>query len=99
MMSPVDFEGSEDYESKEDMVPPNRHLLVGLNAFGINTSPASTHLSQVTTFTDYGRPECLESHVDHMENEMAALWHQCSDTTTLSLHLSDQLDDTQAEIG
>ena len=42
MMSPVDFEGSEDYESKEDMVPPNHHLLVGLNAL-VSTLPLPQH--------------------------------------------------------
>ena len=98
-MSPVDFEGSEDYESEEDMVPPNHRPSVGLNAFSIDASPASTRLSRVTAFTDYGRPERPESRVDRMENEMAALRRQCSDTTTLSLRLSDQLNDAQAEMG
>lgn len=95
-MSPADFEGSEDYESEEDMVPPNHRPSVGLNAFGVDPSPASTRLSRVTAFTNYGR---TESRVDRMENEMAALRRQCSDTTTLSLRLSDQLNDAQAEMG
>lgn len=99
MMSPDDFEGSEDYESEEDMVPPNHRPSMGLSAFGIDAPPASTRLSRVTAFTDYGRPERPESRVDRMENEMAALRRQCSDTTTLSLRLSDQLNDAQAEMG
>lgn len=99
MMSPDDFEGSEDYESEEDMVPPNNRPSMGLSAFGIDAPPASTRLSRVTAFTDYGRPERPESRVDRMENEMAALRRQCSDTTTLSLRLSDQLNDAQAEMG
>jgi len=41
MLSPEDSEGTdEEYESEEDMVPPNhRSSMAGLTAFGMQPSP------------------------------------------------------------
>lgn len=49
-------------------------------------------LSLVTAFTT------PVDRIASLENEMATLRRQCSDTTTLSLQLSDSLRETQAEI-
>lgn len=94
MLTPEDSEGSEDeYESEEDMVPPNHSSsMAGLNAFGMHAPPPSTRLSRVTGFSEYDNPS-----LEALHNEIAGLRRQASEAVSVSLRLSDQLSDAQAE--
>jgi len=99
MLSPDDSDVSdEEYESEEDMVPPNhRSSMAGLSAFGMHPAPASTRLSRVTEFSDYDRPDRLEAISDRLQIEMSMLRRQASEATSVSLRMSDQLAEAQAE--
>jgi hypothetical protein len=80
------------------MVPPNhRSSLAGLSAFGMHPAPASTRLSRVTEFSDYDRPDRLETISDRLQIEMSMLRRQASEATSVSLRMSDQLAEAQAE--
>ncbi|KAG0702717.1 hypothetical protein DFH29DRAFT_920128 [Suillus ampliporus] len=90
-------EMSEDeYESEEDMVVPPHHQssLAGLGAFGLNEAP-SRLLSPSTS-------RALITHsdknlVDRLQIEMAGLRRQSADAISVSLKISDQLAEAQAE--
>lgn len=91
-------EMSEDeYESEEDMVvvpPHHRSSLAGLSAFGLNEAPSvfqspSTSLT-LTTHSD-------DNLVDRLQIEMAGLRRQSADAISVSLKISDQLAEAQAE--
>jgi hypothetical protein len=99
MLSPEDTEGTdEEYESEEDMVPPNhRSSMAGLTAFGMHAPPASTRLSRVTEFSDYDRSDRLDSIGDRLQIEMSMLRRQASEATSVSLRMSDQLAEAQSE--
>ena len=99
MLSPEDSEGTDDeYESEEDMVPPNhRSSMAGLSAFGMHPPPASTRLSRVTEFSDYDRSDRPEAISDRLQIEMSMLRRQASEATSVSLRMSDQLAEAQSE--
>jgi hypothetical protein len=99
MLSPEDSEGTDDeYESEEDMVPPNhRSSMAGLSAFGMHPPPASTRLSRVTEFSDYDRSDRPEAISDRLQVEMSMLRRQASEATSVSLRMSDQLAEAQSE--
>jgi hypothetical protein len=96
MLSPEDSEGTdEEYESEEDMVPPNhRSSMAGLSAFGMHPPPPSTRLSRVTEFSDYDRSEAIS---DRLQIELSMLRRQASEATSVSLRMSDQLAEAQSE--
>jgi len=99
MLSPDDSEGTdEEYESEEDMVPPNhRSSMAGLSAFGMHPPPPSTRLSRVTEFSDYDRPDRVEAISDRLQAELSMLRRQASEATSVSLRMSDQLAEAQSE--
>ncbi|KAF7971531.1 hypothetical protein HWV62_20938 [Athelia sp. TMB] len=95
MMTPEDSEGSEDeYESEDVMVPPNhRSSMAGLNAFGMQPPPpSSTRSTHMSSFNGYENPS-----LEALHSEITGLRRQASEAVSVSLRLSDQLADAQAE--
>ena len=86
----------DDYESEEDMVVPPHHQssLAGLGAFGLNEAP-SDFLSPSTSRTTI--PHSDDNLVDRLQIEMATLRRQSADAISVSLKISDQLAEAQAE--
>ncbi|KAG2154549.1 hypothetical protein DEU56DRAFT_769162 [Suillus clintonianus] len=89
-------EMSEDeYESEEDMaVPPHQSSLAGLGAFGLHEVP-SRLLSPSTSRALIAHSD--ENLVDRLQIEMAGLRRQSADAISVSLKISDQLAEAQAE--
>lgn len=89
--------GSEDeYESEEDMVMPRNHnpSASGLDVLGIHEAASRLYSS------DKGRrlySIADEGVVDRMQIEMAGLRRQAADAISVSLRVSDQLAEAQAE--
>ena len=86
----------DDYESEEDMVVPPHHQssLAGLDAFRLNEAPScfpstSTSRALITQSDD--------NLVDRLQIEMAGLRRQSADAISVSLKISDQLAEAQAE--
>ena len=95
--SPHECNGSEDeYESEEDMVMP-RSLdpsASGLDVLGIHEAASRLYSS------DNGRrmySSVDEGIIDRMQIEMAGLRRQAADAISVSLRISDQLAEAQAE--
>lgn len=89
--------GSEvEYESEEDMVIPRHHNPSGsgLNVLGIHEAATRLYSSekgrQVYSTIDDGA-------IDRMQIEMAGLRRQAADAISVSLRISDQLAEAQAE--
>jgi hypothetical protein len=92
------LQGSEDdYESEEEMIHPldRRTSLVGLTAFGPNRSTQSQQLISLPPFSSLREPS--ENIVDRMQAEIASLRRQSAEAVSLSLRLSEQLVNAQAE--
>jgi hypothetical protein len=89
-------EMSEDeYESEEDMiVPPHQSSFAGLGAFGLNEAP-SRLLSPSTSRAVITHSD--ENLVDRLQIEMAGLRRQSADAMSISVKISDQLAEAQAE--
>lgn len=95
--SPRGCNGSEDeYESEEDMVMPRNHhpSASGLDVFGIHEAASRLYSSEngrrVYSLADEGV-------IDRMQIEMAGLRRQAADAISVSLRISDQLAEAQAE--
>lgn len=89
--------GSEDeYESEEDMVMPRNHnpSASGLDVLGIHEA-ASRLYSSDKGCRAYSAVD--EGVVDRMQIEMAGLRRQAADAISVSLRISDQLAEAQAE--
>lgn len=86
---------SEDgYESEEDMVvPPHQSSFAGLGAFGLNEAPSL--LSPSTSRALLSNSD--ENLVDRLQIEMAGLRRQSADAISISVKMSDQLAEAQAE--
>jgi hypothetical protein len=86
----------DDYESEEDMVVPPHHQssFAGLSAFGLHEAP-STFLSPTTSRTVIAQSD--DNLVDRLQIEMAGLRRQSADAISVSLKISDQLAEVQAE--
>lgn len=84
----------EDYESEEEMIHPldRRPSLVGLSAFAPNRSTQTFSLPPFSTLQE-GR----DNIVDRMQAEIASLRRQSAEAVSLSLRLSEQLVNAQAE--
>ncbi|KAG1845465.1 hypothetical protein DFJ58DRAFT_800730 [Suillus subalutaceus] len=85
----------DEYESEEDMViPPHQSSFAGLGAFGLNEAPSrllSPSISRaLITHSD-------ENLVDRLQIEMAGLRRQSADAISVSVKISDQLAEAQAE--
>ena len=95
--SPHECNGSEvEYESEEDMVLPRNHhpSASGLDVLGIHEAASRLYSS------DKGRrmySTTDEGVVDRMQIEMAGLRRQAADAISVSLRISDQLAEAQAE--
>lgn len=95
--SPRGCNGSEDeYESEEDMVMPRNHnpSSSGLDVLGIHEAASRLYSS------DKGRrvySTADEGVIDRMQIEMAGLRRQAADAISVSLRISDQLAEAQAE--
>ncbi|KAF8560119.1 hypothetical protein OG21DRAFT_1479957 [Imleria badia] len=89
--------GSEDeYESEEDMVMP-RHLdpsASGLDVLGIHEAASRLYSSDKSRRV-YSTAD--EGVIDRMQIEMAGLRRQAADAISVSLRISDQLAEVQAE--
>ncbi|KIJ22004.1 hypothetical protein PAXINDRAFT_65268 [Paxillus involutus ATCC 200175] len=86
--------GSEDeYESEEDMVVPPHHnpSMSGLGVLGIRDVPSRVY-SPERSHRLYD-----DSLFDRMQIEMAGLRRQSADAISVSLRISDQLAEAQAE--
>lgn len=87
----------EDYESEEDMVQPihpldRRRSLVGLTEYG---SGASYQPFTLPSFSSLG--DKSEIYLDRMQSELASLRRQSSEAVSVSLRLSEQLAQAQAD--
>lgn len=95
--SPHDCNGSEDeYESEEDMVIPRNHNPSGSGLDILGIHEAATRLYS----PDKGRhaySTADEGVIDRMQIEMAGLRRQAADAISVSLRISDQLAEAQAE--
>ncbi|KIJ66199.1 hypothetical protein HYDPIDRAFT_26570 [Hydnomerulius pinastri MD-312] len=86
----------DEYESEEDMVvPPNHHpSSSALGVFGVHEVPSRMYSPErgrrVYSTVDEGL-------VDRMQIEMAGLRRQSADAVSVSLRISDQLAEAQAE--
>lgn len=95
--SPHECNGSEvEYESEEDMVIPRNHnpSAAGLDVLGIHEAASRLYSS------DRGRrmySTADEGVIDRMQIEMAGLRRQAADAISVSLRISDQLAEAQAE--
>jgi hypothetical protein len=95
--SPRECNGSEvEYESEEDMVIPRNHnpSAAGLDVLGIHEAASRIYSS------DKGRrmySTADEGVIDRMQIEMAGLRRQAADAISVSLRISDQLAEAQAE--
>ncbi|KAF8445678.1 hypothetical protein L210DRAFT_3442085 [Boletus edulis BED1] len=92
-----DCNDSEDeYESEEDMVMPRNHdpSASGLDVLGIHEAASRLYTSdrshRVYSMADKGV-------IDRMQMEMAGLRRQAADAISVSLRISDQLSEAQAE--
>ncbi|KAG1784249.1 hypothetical protein EV702DRAFT_1058199 [Suillus placidus] len=85
----------DEYESEEDMVaPPHQSSFAGLGAFGLNEAP-SRLLSPSTSRALVAHSD--ENLVDRLQIEMAGLRRQSADAISVSVKISDQLAEAQAE--
>lgn len=94
MMTPEDSEGSDcdDYESEAAVVPPNHSSsMAGLNSFNMQPPPSAPRHHMVG-FSGYDHPS-----IEALHNEITGLRRQASEAVSVSLRLSDQLADAQAE--
>ncbi|KAF9225552.1 hypothetical protein BS17DRAFT_778758 [Gyrodon lividus] len=92
-----DIDISEDeYESEEDMVIPPHHnpAMSGLGILGICEVPSRIY-SQERSHRLYSTVD--EGLLDRMQIEMAGLRRQSTDAISVSLRISDQLAEAQAE--
>ncbi|KAF9469791.1 hypothetical protein BDZ94DRAFT_1316917 [Collybia nuda] len=84
----------EDYESEEEMIHPldRRPSLVGLSMFAPNKSTQAFSLPPFSSLQ-----EGPDNIVDRMQAEIASLRRQSAEAVSLSLRLSEQLVNAQAE--
>lgn len=84
----------EDYESEEEMIHPldRRPSLVGLSAFTPNRPTQTFSLPPFSSLQ-----EGPDNIVDRMQAEIASLRRQSAEAVSLSLRLSEQLVNAQAE--
>lgn len=86
----------DEYESEEDMVMPRNHSpsASGLDVLGIHAAASRLYSSdkgrRVYSTADQGA-------IDRMQIEMAGLRRQAADAISVSLRISDQLAEVQAE--
>lgn len=94
---PHESNGSEnEYESEEDMVVPRNHdpSTSGLDVLGIHEAASRLYSSDRGCLV-YSAAE--EGIIDRMQIEMAGLRRQAADAISVSLRISDQLAEAQAE--
>jgi hypothetical protein len=84
----------EDYESEEEMIHPldRRNSLVGLSSFASSNSIQPISLPPFSSLR-----ESSDSVIDRMHGEVATLRHQSAEAVSLSLQLTEQLSQAQAE--
>jgi septal ring factor EnvC (AmiA/AmiB activator) len=86
--------GLEEYESEEEMIHPldRRNSLVGLSSFASSSSAKPFSLPPFSSLQ-----ENSHSTIDRMHSEIASLRHQSAEAVSLSLKLSEQLANAQAD--
>jgi len=82
----------EDYESEEDMIYPFDHTL-SKATFGFRTSSHYTKSPLSRVFDSEGSTNII----DHLKIEMAGLRRQSAEAVSVSLRMSDQLAEAQAD--
>lgn len=84
----------EEYESEEEMIHPldRRNSLVGLSSFASSSAAQSFSLPPFSSLQ-----ENSHSTIDRMHSEIASLRYQSAEAVSLSLKLSEQLVNAQAE--
>lgn len=88
----------DDYESEEELIHPydRRDSLVGLTSFVPSRHPHSYSLPPFSSINQ--PPESLAEHMQDMQTENATLRRQSAEAVSVSLRLSEQLSQAQAEV-
>ncbi|KAH7923242.1 hypothetical protein BV22DRAFT_1069104 [Leucogyrophana mollusca] len=89
----------EEYESEEDMVVPPRHhpSMSGMNIFGGQHMSPRVFFPSASRAPVSGMSSSDSALVDCLQIEMAGLRRQSADAVSVSLRISDQLAEAQAE--